>query len=333
MRRGPALVATAGGAVAAVTGGAWGVHAVFADAYYHRLVPFGDAYGNHCTSKQLVTHETPKLGAMRLRRVAALMGAVALVMGACGRGTSEVRTAAGSPAAQDSKGAATGLPAFTGRLVVYDPNDVDGTVRTWELVYVDQEHWRMTESRKVVEDAEAVGMPVPYSTVTMEGDHYLEVQHDLADISGVPPDVRAQYEPTFMQLPLRDQYALLVEGMRRGWVKLISHVEGEATGSPPIPPTPLFELVTPYPPTWGGTPVLARSETVRDDGTRVVTLRGRLTCQEVRLSPALCGGSTTRRDTVVRTYDVRPDGIPVRFSETFGGRTTRVITLDDVVLN
>jgi hypothetical protein len=59
MRRGPALVATAGGAVAAVTGGAWGVHAVFADAYYHRLVPLRDAYGNHCTSKQLVTHETP----------------------------------------------------------------------------------------------------------------------------------------------------------------------------------------------------------------------------------------------------------------------------------
>lgn len=59
MRRAPALVATAGGAVAAIAAGAWGAQSAFGDAYYHRLVPGYFAYGNHCSNKQLVTSESP----------------------------------------------------------------------------------------------------------------------------------------------------------------------------------------------------------------------------------------------------------------------------------
>jgi hypothetical protein len=178
------------------------------------------------------------------------------------------------------------------------------------------------------------GLPIPYRTIEMDGDHYVETLHDLTDLSGVPRDIYEQYEPTFMRLPVEEQHALLLEGIRRGYVKLISRTEGEAWGTLPVPPSPLFELLTPYPPNFGGSPALDRSERTRPDGTRVVTLTGRLTCLAARLwGSTVCGGDEGRQAAVVRVYELRPDGIPVRFTETFGGTPTKVVTLEDLALS
>lgn len=268
------------------------------------------------------------------RRMTALAGVIAAVVTACGGVPAEVRAGDGAATA-DAPVARSALPAFSGRLVVYDPAQLDGPVLAWRLNYDGERNWTMIQTKRVVPDAEATGFPVPYYTITMDGDHYVQIHHDLTDISGVPPDVRARYEPTFMQLPPREQYALLVEGIRRGWVKVVDRVVGEASGSAPVPPTPLFEIVTPYPWQFGGTPGLARTVEDRPDGSRVVTLTGLLTCAEARVSASLCGEGDAPmrvRRSVVRRVEVRPDGIPVRFTERFDGVLTKQIALDDVVV-
>lgn len=261
-------------------------------------------------------------------RVAGLL-VTALLIASCSRSASvDIRAVAGEGEGSDNASERVLLPSFGATVVVGEGTQGEAPSR-WQLRYVDERHWTLTEVREVL----PTGLRPSYLTREMDGDRYSETLHGIVDFSGVPRDVYDQYAPTFMQLPVEKQHELTLEGMWRGWVKLVSRTESEAVGTDPVPPTPLFEIVTPYPWNFGGTPSLTRSETTRPDGSRVVTLTGRLTCLEARVRPDLCGGSETVGKSVVRTYELRPDGIPVRFSESFGGTTTKVITLDDIVVS
>lgn len=258
---------------------------------------------------------------------------MALLVGACSRvAPVGIRATAGEDQGETNAQERVLLPSFEATVVVSEGRQEEASSR-WQLRYIDEHHWTLTEAREIL----PTGLRPSYFVKEMNGDHYVETLHGIVDFSGVPRDVYDQYAPTFVQLPVEKQHELTLEGLRRGWVKLVSRTESEATGTAPVPPTPLFEIVTPYPWNFGGTPSLTRNETTRADGSRVVTLTGRLTCLEARVEPDLCGGSLsdfeTLRKPVVRTYELRADGIPVRFVETFGGTVTKVISLDDIVLS